>query len=185
MKRERVQKRLSWSAYLLHSFVDGVLRPLVVEVREDVLAVDQAEHAVNAEVVHQGKVRGDGLDDGRRVCEAGRLKQHEVKILPAVLELPEGLDQIAAHSAARTTVVHVLRQATAHRRENLQLISLTQICRTVHDHGQSPLDDSRRIGFLESSAQYLTIPIILIFTFLPIFRGELLRPPSLHIPCKT
>mmetsp|Transcript_15836 Transcript_15836/g.33853 ORF Transcript_15836/g.33853 Transcript_15836/m.33853 type:complete len:510 (-) Transcript_15836:225-1754(-) len=91
---------------LLHSFVDGVLRPLVVEVREDVLAVDQAEHAVNAEVVHQGKVRGDGLDDGRRVCEAGRLKQHEVKILPAVLELPEGLDQIAAHSAARTTVVH-------------------------------------------------------------------------------
>mmetsp|Transcript_9869 Transcript_9869/g.26259 ORF Transcript_9869/g.26259 Transcript_9869/m.26259 type:complete len:204 (-) Transcript_9869:277-888(-) len=97
---------------LRDGLVDLVVFALLLDVFLDVLAIDEADDAVDAEVVGDDRVLRERRDDGRWVGEACGLDQHEVKVLLAVLELRERLHQVAAHRAARAAVVerdHLLR----------------------------------------------------------------------------
>mmetsp|Transcript_44174 Transcript_44174/g.109786 ORF Transcript_44174/g.109786 Transcript_44174/m.109786 type:complete len:290 (+) Transcript_44174:629-1498(+) len=85
--------------------VDGIVFALLVDVLRDELAVDEADDAVDAEVVGDDRVLGESRYYWRRVCKSRRLHEDKVKVALAVLELRERLHQVATHRTTRTTVV--------------------------------------------------------------------------------
>ena len=90
---------------LADCLIDRVVRLDLLEVRADVLAVDEAHYAVDAEVVCNARVLHKRRHHRSGVGHSGRLEQHEVKILAAILEVDERLDEVAAHRAASAPVV--------------------------------------------------------------------------------
>ena len=79
----------------------------IVQMEGDVLGVDQGDDAVEAEAALDFLIAEEGLSDRAGIGQAGRFHQHIVELIPALHELAEDSDEIAAHSAAKATIVHL------------------------------------------------------------------------------
>ena len=65
---------------------DLVVSALLFDVLPHELGVDEADEAVDAEVVGEGGVLDEGADDGRRVGEPGTLDEEQVEVVLALAQ---------------------------------------------------------------------------------------------------
>mmetsp|Transcript_91724 Transcript_91724/g.239249 ORF Transcript_91724/g.239249 Transcript_91724/m.239249 type:complete len:283 (-) Transcript_91724:369-1217(-) len=111
-----VQQQLVAESHLLVSFVDLALLNLVVQARQNVLGVNDCDHAVEPQVRGEMLHRHEGSHDGNWVSHAGGLNHDlidPVALLDLIKNLLQALLEIATHGAAHATVVHnhdLLRQ---------------------------------------------------------------------------
>ncbi len=88
---------------LAHRFRIGIER------RQAMDGIDDGDNAVKVEMLGDGRVPHDGLHDGRRIGEAGRLDDDarqglDLAGLHAVDQFGERIDQLAAHGAAQAAI---------------------------------------------------------------------------------
>ena len=79
----------------------------IVQMEGDVLGIHQRHDAVEAEALLDFLIAEEGLSDRAGIGQAGRFHQHIVELIPALHELAENADEVAAHSAAKATIVHL------------------------------------------------------------------------------
>ena len=79
----------------------------IVQMEGDVLGIHQRHDAVEAEALLDFLIAEEGLSDRAGIGQAGRFHQHIVELIPALHELTEDADEIAAHSATKAPIVHL------------------------------------------------------------------------------
>ena len=79
----------------------------IVEMKGNVFGIHQRHDAVEAEALLDFLIAEEGLSDRAGIGQAGRFHQHIVELIPALHELTENSDEVAAHSAAKATIVHL------------------------------------------------------------------------------
>ncbi len=79
---------------------------LVVDVQEDVLRINEGDHGVDEEFFLHLRIGEEGLDDGAGIGETGRLDEDVIELIPALHQIAQDADQIAADGAADAAVVH-------------------------------------------------------------------------------
>mmetsp|Transcript_37720 Transcript_37720/g.84031 ORF Transcript_37720/g.84031 Transcript_37720/m.84031 type:complete len:466 (-) Transcript_37720:347-1744(-) len=89
---------------LLHRLVDHALALVLIQVLSHVLGVNHRHHTVQADPVRQVRVHEEGGDDGGGIGQSGRLNQDVVKLLAALPQLVECVDEVPAHTAAQAAV---------------------------------------------------------------------------------
>ena len=82
---------------------------MIVERRVAVDRVDQRDHAVEPEGLHESRMAHDRLQHGRRVCKPGRLDDdapqgRDAPGLHAVDQIGQRIDEVAADRAAQASV---------------------------------------------------------------------------------
>ena len=89
---------------LLDGFVLHTFGLLLVEARDDMLSVDDGDDAIQLVHLLNILVDEEGLDDRSWVGETSRFDENAVEALDALVELLEGLDQVATDGAADAPV---------------------------------------------------------------------------------
>ena len=106
----------------------------VVEVQGDVLGVDKRDDAIETEVILDLFVAEEGLSDRAGIRQAGGFDQHVVEPVPALHELAEDANQVAADGAAKAPVVHLEDLLVGLDDEFVVDADLTEL---VLDHGDA------------------------------------------------
>ena len=79
----------------------------VIDVQGDVLGVDDGHDAVEPETGLEILIGEEGLGDRSGISEAGGFDEDVVEAVPALEELAEDADEVAADGAAEAPVVHL------------------------------------------------------------------------------
>mmetsp|Transcript_30441 Transcript_30441/g.54527 ORF Transcript_30441/g.54527 Transcript_30441/m.54527 type:complete len:288 (+) Transcript_30441:602-1465(+) len=92
---------------LLNRLINNAGFLLLIQVLHDVLRVHDGEDGVQAHALLDLVVHKEGLCDRGGISQAGGLHQNGVQLLLALHQLGEDADEITAHCAAHTAIVHL------------------------------------------------------------------------------
>lgn len=101
-----VQNNTIREGNLVLGFIDVAVRLLLIKMDTNMLGVNQAHDAVNAEVILQQRVGVEGENNGGRIGQTSRLQENALEILSAADQHSKGSHQIASDRAANAAIIH-------------------------------------------------------------------------------
>jgi hypothetical protein len=113
-KIQLVQDNSVGEGHLLYSLVHGIVCFHLAQVRSHVLTVHKANNGVNAEVILDGSIAAECLDDRSWVSQACGFQQNSMEILATWDQTVEGSYKVAPNCTADATlfscIVYIIEQ---------------------------------------------------------------------------